>query len=280
MSVRSLVSIRWAIGPIFFAAAAAGAAAAPVLGTSGGALRADSPLPVWLQATHATAAILPDGSARRQELQTLSDRLRDLDPETDFYTQEYGMEMAIDGDTLAVGAHLDGAQGLELGTGSVYLYRREGGEWVPVQRLRDGVDGDCFGCGLALKGDRLLVGAPSRNWEDDPPGKVYVYTRSSGIWTLTGQFSATAAAPSDVFGADFAFDGSRLFITSRRGVRVGSLDDQGEWTETGLLTGDDPASFGASIALHGDRLLIGATAEAIDGVARIGAVHAFAARDG
>jgi len=59
----------------------------------------------------------------------------------------YGFALALDGDTLAVGAPGDRE-------GAVYLFVRSGGTWVQQAKLRpfDGRNGDEFGAALDLEG--------------------------------------------------------------------------------------------------------------------------------
>ena len=118
---------------------------------------------------------------------------------------EFGRTLALDGDTLAVGAWRD-ARPAGLHSGSVWVFARVGSTWTLRQRIiaGDATAGDEFGAGLALSGDWLAIGAPSR-----PFGAVYLYRRISGIWLnvqrLNGFYSTS---PGDDFGWSLAFDGA------------------------------------------------------------------------
>ena len=137
----------------------------------------------------------------------------------------FGASLALDGDTLAVGA-----PGSDVG-GKAYVFVRDGsGQWG-WQADFQGSDGDLhevsdFGLAVSLDGDTLAVGAP---FEFDWGGSVYVFTRDGrGLWTE--QAFIRASNPSGGYGICFG------------------EDDYGD-------------AFGTSLVLSRDRLVIGAPGE-------------------
>jgi hypothetical protein len=74
---------------------------------------------------------------------------------------EFGQSIAMAGDVIAVGAPKPGIKGQKAGQGSVYLFRRTGGQWVEVNKVTasDGAAGDGFGYSLAAFGNRMITGA-------------------------------------------------------------------------------------------------------------------------
>lgn len=97
---------------------------------------------------------------------------------------DFGVAVAVQGDTIAVGAPHD------HGPGRVYVFQSAGGRGCsqPAELLQ-GEFHDLFGFAVALDGNTLAVGAP---WHDAGAewnaGAVHVYERSSSstcsIWSL------------------------------------------------------------------------------------------------
>lgn len=86
----------------------------------------------------------------------------------------FGYSVAIDGDTLVVGAISDDDFGSY--SGAVYLYERDSGDphnWLLTKKITasDAASGGTFGGNLALEGDRLLVRAD---------GAAYIFERDQG----------------------------------------------------------------------------------------------------
>ena len=113
----------------------------------------------------------------------------------------FGMAMALDGNTLAVGAS---------GAGTVVLFERDGSEWQEQQRLSaEGVAG--FGLALALRGDELLVGAPRS-------GTVVRYQRSAGTWTEAQRLTPPPDADPASFGQALAIGPRDLAVGAPNAV--------------------------------------------------------------
>jgi hypothetical protein len=133
----------------------------------------------------------------------------------------------------------------------------------------DGASGDLFGIVLAMSGSRIVVGAPFSDPLGEGSGSAYVYTADgSGGWTeakLTpsdGQALAT-------FGSSVAIDGDRIVVGSPTvespvfnagHAYLYEADGSGGWTETLLQPSDVVAdtNFGSSVAVDGDRVVVGA----------------------
>ncbi len=69
----------------------------------------------------------------------------------------FGNNLAMDGDTLVIGACFD-----DTWAGSVYVFQRNGEVWTQQAKLRstDAAVWDRFGSAVAISGDTLVVGAP------------------------------------------------------------------------------------------------------------------------
>lgn len=121
-----------------------------------------------------------------------------------------------------------------------------------------------FGATVAVHGDQIIVGESANQAS---PGYIYAYERdASGSWTQTARLSSPDASDADGFGGALAVDGD-LMATS------GNLEDgsaavyafekkDGTWSMAQRIPMPDSAAtgFGTSLALSGDRLLVGAFA--------------------
>ncbi len=90
----------------------------------------------------------------------------------------FGRDVALDGDTVAVGAFGHGGTG--RGPGSAYVFERRGAAWTEEAKLLpgDGAGMDGFGYSVGLDGRTVLVGAPFHNHLGSvgfESGSAYVY---------------------------------------------------------------------------------------------------------
>jgi len=188
-----------------------------------------------------------------------------------------------------------------LGSVYVFTQRGSSWEQAAQLRASNGKGGDGFGEALAVAGDTLVVGAPRedsrgqgidgdmandisfpRAGEVPGVGAAYVFARRNGVWVQEAYLKAADAADLDFFGSSVAFDGRTLVIGApgrslggqidrdsnvRRNAGAAYLFERGSagWMQTGVLEPKNAGGndrFGASVALFGNRLLIGAPDEA------------------
>jgi hypothetical protein len=113
------------------------------------------------------------------------------------FFDNFGISVAIDGDTALVGAQRDFDDGFQ--SGSAYVFHWNGSAWVQQAKLlaTDGADGDGFGWSVALDGDFALIGA----YRDDDmgvnSGSAYVFGRSGGAWSESLKLLASDSSPFD-----------------------------------------------------------------------------------
>jgi hypothetical protein len=187
---------------------------------------------------------------------------------------DFGLAVAIDGDTAVVGA--PGTNGYR---GSVAIYVRDGSAWTRQATLtsNDAHEADGFGYSVAIDGNTLVVGAVG---VDVGPyaahGAAYVFVRNGSNWTQQAKLTQTDGWTSDNFGLDVDVDGNTLVVSTGR-HDVGSNQNQGaawvfvrsgsNWSQQAKLTASDAAifdEFGCSVALDGNTIVVGS-------LARIGA---------
>ena len=179
---------------------------------------------------------------------------------------ELGFSVAYDGDTVAVGAPAE--DGADEDTGAVYIFVRGAGGAFELQDRVEGstVGGARFGGAVALDGDVLVVGSPY----DGSSGAVHVFRRSAGRWGGVERLTHPEPAFLDEFGISVALDGTRLVVGATGddgdradggGVFIYEWDGSTFGTPTRLGPVNDSGWFGASVAIHGDMLAVGATGE-------------------
>ncbi|HET6333536.1 MAG TPA: cadherin-like beta sandwich domain-containing protein [Polyangiales bacterium] len=183
----------------------------------------------------------------------------------------FGTNVAVFGNTIAVGA--TGFDVFGLGTpaptrpGSVYVFERKDGTWRQTQRLvpSGSVLGDLFGFGVNMDRDTIVVGGPG----EAGSGAAYVFVRNGESWREQARLVPKKPRADSSFGAAVGVAGDMAVVTAyddateRTGAGSANVFVRsGEtWSETQRLVpnpGADGASFGYSVALTADVLLIGA----------------------
>lgn len=214
----------------------------------------------------------------------------------DGFTDDYfGFSVAIDGDTMIVGAPYDDVGG-NANRGSAYVFVRSGGVWNFQQQLLapDGVDNDNFGFTVAISGDSAVVGAPYDDVRYDfgtviDVGSAYVFVRNpaTGTWSFQVQLSDYMdPRQGDYFGWSVAIDGDTV-LAGAPDDDVGGNYDQGSayvfqrsgtsWAQQAQLTAGDGSrfdQFGTSVALDAGTAIVGAQSDST-GNGQTGSAYAF-----
>jgi len=138
----------------------------------------------------------------------------------------FGWSVAIDGETIAVGAPYE-----DSAFGAAYLYQQASdGAWGPAGRVvaSDRSNDASFGIRVSLDGGLLLVGA-EYGPESTFTGGAYLFSRnSSGSWLEGLAFSATDLASDDRFGRGADISGESVVVGA-----------PGRETETGATDGGE-----------------------------------------
>lgn len=177
----------------------------------------------------------------------------------------------------------------EAGSGAAYVYEAAGGGWRDSGRLVAATQTgtDQFGSSVAVWGRTVLVGAP---FSDSPPldftGSAHVFVQSGSDWNETQVLHASDLEASDQFGFSVSIDQDRMAIgapsKSIPGVNgAGAVylfeDQAGTWVEIDRLNASDAAtgdSFGLSVSISGDALIVGAPFDD-DGGTSTGSAYVF-----
>ncbi len=197
----------------------------------------------------------------------------------------------------ATGINGDQSDNSAHGAGAAYVFVRNGTTWSQQAYLKSSHSeaGDDFARSVAIQGDRIVVGAP---YEDSAigingngasngapnSGAAFVFERVGSVWSQQAILKGAIPGLNDHFGTDVAIDGNRV-VVSAPGEDSGStgvggnpgdnsaLDSGavfvfefsgGNWARTAYLKAsntDAGDQFGASVAIHGDRIVVGAPHE-------------------
>ena len=114
-------------------------------------------------------------------------------------------------------------------------------------------------------------------------GAVHVFRSSGGTWTGQTLLEPSTEAYDQYFGSAIALDGTRLAVGAPgSNFAVGAVHlfewVAGAWTRSSLLEGDgvgEEARFGASVAVHGGRVVAGEPGAHLPAGLSSGAVHVF-----
>jgi len=220
--------------------------------------------------------------------------IKSNDPDVDDY---FGYDIALSGDTLAVGMYNDDSAGENAGT--VFIYTRESDSWsfdetVTASNIEAG---DSFGFDLDLYGDTLAVtsrledsNATGVNSADDDnndmsgSGAVYVFVQGAENWTQQAYIKASNTAGADLFGSNVSISGDTLAVgafsedSNATGINQDESDnsasssgavyvfsrDNNTWSQEAYIKASNTDAgdyFGAKLAISGDTLAVSATRE-------------------
>ncbi|MFH0900468.1 MAG: hypothetical protein V2A73_07550 [Pseudomonadota bacterium] len=208
------------------------------------------------------------------------------------FVSNYAWDVAISGNIAAVGApNEDNDDGDS--TGAVFIFQRnEQGAWSFSEKLISSYAGPAawFGSSVDLDGDTLLVGMMNGSVDGVwGVGSAHVFSKSTQIGRfLEGpRLLAGNGVKGDHFGISACLDGNTAVVGAPRATAagVGSAgavyvfrNDGSSWERDSKLWASVPeawADFGASVAIDGDSLIVGADGDSGAGGGAFGAAYVF-----
>jgi hypothetical protein len=192
----------------------------------------------------------------------------------------FGTSVAIDGDTIVVGA-----RGHDVGEnqaqGAAYVFERNRGgqnNWGEVKKIisSDGQQESLFGISVAISGDTIVVGALFQDiGENENQGAAYVFDRDRNgedNWGEVKKLIGSNGSSADRFGERVAISIDTVVVGAifadgeiiRQGAAYIFERDRGgedNWGETKKLTASDGVTrdrLGLSAAINGDFIIVGA----------------------
>ncbi|MCP4121756.1 MAG: hypothetical protein GY751_08375, partial [Bacteroidetes bacterium] len=213
---------------------------------------------------------------------------------SDATTQDdFGYDVAISGNFAIVSAlredHNAAGGSYQSQAGSAYIFEKVGENWLQVQKIvaSDRSSTDWFGSSVAISGNYAVVGAYQEDHDVSGSnllsnaGSAYVFKNISGVWTEIQKIVASDRFTGDYFGFTVAISGGNIVI----GAPYEDEDENGDNFQTGagsayifenqndtwvqvqkIVSADRLGNdrFGTSVAIAGDRILVGAETESQD----------------
>jgi uncharacterized protein (DUF2345 family) len=181
----------------------------------------------------------------------------------------FGYSVAIEGDTIVVGAECDDSD-----RGSAYVFVKPSGGWTHMTQTAnltasDRAASDMFGSAVGISGDTIVVAAM---WDNSRQGAAYVFVKPSGGWsnmTQTAKLTSSDGDIGDWFGASAAISGDVIVVGAVghnywQGATYAFVKPGTGWvnmTQTAKLTASDGAGgdrLGSSASISGDTIIAGA----------------------
>lgn len=168
--------------------------------------------------------------------------------------------------------------------------------WVQTAELTssDGAANDEFGWSAGISGNTIVVGAPFHAvGSHTQQGTAYVFVMPDSGWgnmTETAELVSSDGAANDYFGSSVAINGTTIVVgadgatingNSHQGAAYVFVQPQGGWqsmTETAKIAASDGYvgdDFGASVAVSGTTVGVGAPYAYISGNSEQGAAYVF-----
>jgi hypothetical protein len=198
----------------------------------------------------------------------------------------FGTSVAVNGSTAAIGSPLSSR--FFPFDGSVYVYTGSGPTWTEQARLSpsDPSNSTFTGYSVDVDVDTVIAGSDGSNAPLVDSGAAYVFFRTGTAWAQQAKLVASDAAANDRLGYAVAVDGDTAVATAIGDDDVGA--DSGSayvftrtgttWTQQAKLVASDAATadtFGASVAIDGDTIVVGAPGDNLDPLSNAGSAYVF-----
>jgi hypothetical protein len=204
-------------------------------------------------------------------------------------SDDFGTSVAIDGNTIVVGAPRSANRLI----GEAYVFVKSGSSWKNMTQTAtltasDGAEGNYFGAAVAIGGNTVVVGSPAATVNGNfAQGETYVFVRPSKGWTNmteTAILLASDGGPECTFGSGVGISGGTVVVgapgsgnTGLPGSAYIFVQPPGGWvnaTEAAELTasnGVDDGELGFSVSIISDTVLVGAVSQDGD----VGSAYVF-----
>ena len=178
---------------------------------------------------------------------------------------EYGRSIAVDGDLIVVGSWFDTDSDFGIRSGSAYVYRYDGENWVLDDKLTPSNPSanDRFANEVSIDGNVIVVGSYQEDGLGTDSGAAYVFRYNGATW-VEEQILRSTVSTRNYFGRSVAVSGDviassqiDLSNTAAHGYVYIFRWDGVTWNEEITISGSID-HYGVSVDADGDRVLIGA----------------------
>ncbi len=197
--------------------------------------------------------------------------------------ENFGSAVDLEGGCLIVGIPMDVKMSTTPGDltlyryGSVTCFRKAAKGWAAEAKMRPKIlsasDNDHFGSSISLRGDTVLIGAPVYSTTPfNSPGAGFLFSKVNGTWVQQARLMVAGSSSYWKVGSSVALGDGRLFLSAPQHVdanyhygRVFEFTGSGtKWKAGSSIhpsVREGYGTFGSSIALDGDCLLVGSWAD-------------------
>ena len=202
----------------------------------------------------------------------------------------FGWSVAVENDTAIIGAYKNRV-GTNNEQGAAYVFVRNGLAWTQQAKLAaaDGVQFENFGWSVGLSGDTAIVGVLRGDGSFKAVGSAYVFVRNGSAWTEQAKLLASDEVPFQDFGYSVAVSGDLIIVGARLASLNSNFDHEGAayaftrsggmWTQRTKFFAADAAElngFGASVAISGNTVVVGADNGNVGNNPHQGSAYVFA----
>jgi len=222
----------------------------------------------------------------------------------------FGMDMAIEGDVMVVGAYQPNEPifgGTPPDSGAAYIFVRNpvNNTWNFRQKLTGEFSGDYFGVNIAILNGTILIGAPHHDYDNggnfvENAGAVYVYVQDNAPgnplhWGLLQKITAPDRTPYAYFAsgsldavsmsnntivvgayrAEANFSGAAYIFERPDGAPTFGFKKKLTLNMVSAGEYEAGAEFGYSVSILGNDILVGARDKTVGIAGGAGAVYAF-----
>ena len=187
----------------------------------------------------------------------------------------FGFRVAISKDFAFVTSLFE-TVGANVGQGTVSIFKFNGANYVPLQKLVDpsGVAGEGFGSGVSFSGNFAVVGAFADGvGAGGFQGSASILQLNNGIWQIVKKLTDPTAVANSQFGASVTMSGNNMAIGEPQDTRGGSASIYAlagnQWNFTQKVRDNDSThdiQFGTVVSMSGDYLLVGDQSHSLDQV--------------
>jgi len=184
----------------------------------------------------------------------------------------FGESVAIDRDTIVVGAIGDDDNGTY--SGSAYVFVRDKKVWSEEAKLiaSDGSASEYFGESVSVDRDTIVVGAHGDHDNGTYSGSAYVFVRDKEVWSEEAKLLPGEGAVGDRFGQSVSVEGQIIIVGAlgdddngyNAGLAYVFVRGKSGWGEVSKLMPDDSEAwdhFGEPVAVDGHTIVVGATGD-------------------
>jgi len=206
----------------------------------------------------------------------------------------FGASVSLDSAAVIIAAP-GTKQGSMDDAGAAYVFSASSGAWVQLANLRatPAQAGEQFGAAVGISGNHAVVGGPFSDYKGvKAVDAVYFFSQKigRGTWQERNSIRAPDGMALDNFGAAVTIQGNNAIIgapfaatavANKGGAAYVYTFDNPSWKFLTKLNGSDSSDFdrfGASVAIHGTRAVIGAPDTNPNGLTLAGAAYGFTVR--